>query len=185
MVISPGPGNTILASMGARYGLAGTARFWLGFEIGNLLLCVLYGAGLGQLLLVYPGVAFALKWVGVAYLLYLAWAFFRDGLDPTRKSVGEQKRLGLVEGVLAVMVNPKIHSAVLAMFAQFVTPGQAIGGPVQVTAVFMIVSVLCHCLWIVAGAAIFSRFQSPRAIRAQAWAFALCMAIVAVFSARA
>lgn len=31
MIISPGPGNTLLATAGGRYGVRGSVPFWAGF----------------------------------------------------------------------------------------------------------------------------------------------------------
>ncbi|MFX7973146.1 hypothetical protein ABTK40_20310, partial [Acinetobacter baumannii] len=50
MVISPGPGNTLLATAGGRFGIRGSVPFWLGFEAANLVLCLIYGLGLGRVL---------------------------------------------------------------------------------------------------------------------------------------
>lgn len=80
MIISPGPGNTLLATAGGRYGIKGSVPFWIGFEAGNLALCALYGLGLGGTLHEYPQLHTFLKWAGAAYLLYLAWGFFRESM---------------------------------------------------------------------------------------------------------
>ena len=82
MIISPGPGNTLLATAGGRYGIKGSVPFWIGFEAGNLALCALYGFGLGGTLHEYPQLHTVLKWAGAAYLLYLAWGFFRASVAP-------------------------------------------------------------------------------------------------------
>jgi hypothetical protein len=36
MIVSPGPGNTVLAAPGGQFGLRRTVPFWMGFEAGNL-----------------------------------------------------------------------------------------------------------------------------------------------------
>ena len=61
MIISPGPGNTLLATAGGRYGIKGSMPFWIGFEAANLALCALYGFGLGGTLHEYPQLHTALK----------------------------------------------------------------------------------------------------------------------------
>ena len=122
MVISPGPGNTLLATAGGRFGIRGSVPFWLGFEAANLVLCLIYGLGLGRVLHDYPAIELALKWVGVLYLLYLAKGF----LMPSAKGAAEARdtsRLGFGAGFFCVMVNPKIHSMIVVMFAQFLKPG--------------------------------------------------------------
>lgn len=184
LIISPGPGNTVLTAMGAQHGVLGSVRFWLGFEIGNLALCLIYGFGLGEVVRAHPHFALALKLAGIAYLLYLAWSFFRSASHAAGPQGKVQARLGLVDGILAVAVNPKIHSMVLAMFSQFLDPAAGMAATVaQLTAGFLAISMLCHFLWIHAGASILGRFRSQGALRAQAWAFGTCMLLVAGFTA--
>lgn len=184
LIISPGPGNTVLTAMGAQHGVRGSVRFWIGFEIGNLALCLVYGFGLGEVARAHPHFALGLKLAGIAYLLYLAWSFFRSASHAARPQARLQPQLGLLDGILAVAVNPKIHSMVLAMFSQFLDPATGmVSSVVQLTAGFLAMSVLCHFLWIYAGASILGRFRSPGALRAQGWAFGTCILLVAGFTA--
>jgi len=183
MVISPGPGNTLLATTGGRFGIRGSVPFWLGFEAANLVLCLIYGLGLGRVLHDYPAIEQALKWVGVLYLLYLAKGF----LMPSVKGAAEARntsRLGFGAGFFCVMVNPKIHSMIVVMFAQFLKPGASMATQAaMLTAGFMLVGVTCHFPWIAGGKVVLQRFRSPRALRIQGWIFGLCMLAVAAYVA--
>lgn len=183
MVISPGPGNTLLATAGGRFGIRGSVPFWLGFEAANLVLCLIYGLGLGRVLHDYPAIEQALKWVGVLYLLYLAKGF----LMPSTKGAAEARntsRLGIGAGFFCVMVNPKIHLMIVVMFAQFLKPGASMATQAALlTAGFMLVGVTCHFPWIAGGKVVLQRFRSPRALRIQGWIFGLCMLAVAAYVA--
>ncbi|WP_104655062.1 LysE family translocator [Ralstonia insidiosa] len=183
MVISPGPGNTLLATAGGRFGIRGSVPFWLGFEAANLVLCLIYGLGLGRMLHDYPALEMALKWVGVLYLLYLAKGF----LMPSAKGAAEARdtsRLGFGAGFFCVTVNPKIHSMIVVMFAQFLKPGASMATQAALlTAGFMLVGVTCHFPWIAGGKVVLQRFRSPRALRIQGWIFGLCMLAVAAYVA--
>ncbi|MBU8894032.1 LysE family translocator [Corallococcus sp. H22C18031201] len=185
MVFSPGPGNTVLATAGGRFGVRGTLAFWLGFEVANVALCVLYGLGLGRVLHGVPWLYPVLHWGGVVYLLYLAWGFFRSSAAPAeaREALGPP---GLGEGLLAVALNPKIHSMVLVMFSQFLDPAQSLGAQVaQLTGAFLVVCVVCHFPWIYGGKLILGRFHGERAVRLQGWTFGACMLAVAGYVALA
>ena len=183
MVISPGPGNTLLATAGGRFGIRGSVPFWLGFEAANLVLCLIYGLGLGRVLHDYPAIELALKWVGVLYLLYLAKGF----LMPSAKGAAEARdtsRLGFGAGFFCVMVNPKIRSMIVVMFAQFLKPGASMATQAALlTTGFMLVGVTCHFPWIAGGKVVLQRFRSPRALRIQGWIFGLCMLAVAAYVA--
>lgn len=184
MVVSPGPGNTVLATAGGRYGVAGSIPFWTGFEIANLVLCLGYGMGLGKVLHGHPEIQTAFKWAGTVYLLYLAWGFFRSSAGPVNDGEQDPSRLGIGDGFLSVVLNPKIHSMILVMFSQFLDPAKPLAAQVaQFAAAFLVVCVACHFPWIYGGQLILRRFRSARAVRIQGRAFGICMLLVAAYLA--
>ena len=186
MVVSPGPGNTLLATVGGRFGLAGSLPFWTGFEIGNVALCVVYGLGLSRLLHAYPGIETAIKWAGTAYVLYLAWGFFQSSAGSSDGHRHEMQRLGIRDGLLSAILNPKIHSMILVMFSQFLDPAKILGLQVMLfTAAFLIVCVTCHLPWVYGGQLLLRRFQSARAVRIQGRVFGICMLLVGAYMALA
>lgn len=181
MIISPGPGNTLLAVAGGQFGVRRSVPFWAGFEGANALLCLVYGLGLSQLIRSHPLIHPALKWAGVLYTLYLAWGFFRAaGLADQRPL----KPMGAWDGWVCVTLNPKIHSMVLVMFSQFLDPGLALWPQVaRMTLLFVALSVVCHWVWLYAGQVLFSRLRSQAALRIQGFGFGGCMVAVAAFVA--
>ena len=185
MVFSPGPGNTVLATAGGRFGVRGTLPFWAGFEVANIALCVLYGLGLGRVLHEVPGLHQVLRWGSVLYLLYLAWGFFRSSASPGGARE-EPSKLGFGEGFLAVALNPKIHSMIVVMFSQFLDPARGmLAQTALLSAAFLGVCVVCHFPWIYGGQLILGRFKSERAMRIQGWTFGTCMILVAGYVALA
>ena len=181
MIASPGPGNTVLAASGGKFGVRGTVPFWLGFEAGNVLWCLVYGFGLSQVLTRYPLVYEVMKWGGTLYVLYLAWCFFQSSAAGHKDDL---KPLRFIDGLVSLSLNVKVHSMILVMFSQFLNPSQALAAQVlQMTLVFLLVGLVCHFAWIYGGHAIFSRFTSARALRNQGLAFGLCMVAVAGFTA--
>lgn len=184
MVVSPGPGNTLLATTGGRFGVVGSLPFWIGFEAANLVLCLVYGLGLGKMLHGHPEIEEAIKWAGIAYVLYLAWGFFRSSATPAGGGERESGRLGVGDGFLSVILNPKIHSMILVMFSQFLDPAKSI--PPQVawlTAAFLVVCIAGHFPWIYGGQLVLRRFRSARALRIQGRVFGICMLLVAAYLA--
>lgn len=71
--ITPGPNNTMLLASGVNYGFVRSLPHVLGISIGFGVMVVGVGAGLGRLFEDYPSLYAALRIVGGAYLLYLAW----------------------------------------------------------------------------------------------------------------
>lgn len=185
MVFSPGPGNTLLAAVGGRYRVSGSIPFWAGFELANIVLCVIYGLGLGRAVHGHPAIEASIKWAGTAYVVYLAWSFFTATAKPAAGNE-EVRRLGLKDGFISVMLNPKIHSMILVMFSQFLDPTKSLVGQVMLfTGAFLVVGLACHFVWIYGGQLVLSRFRSERAVRIQGIVFGSCMLLVAVYLALA
>lgn len=177
MIISPGPGNTILAASGGRFGVKGSVPFWMGFETGNFVWCLIYGFGLSQLFSDYPQAYTVLKWGSTLYVLYLAYGFFRS----SSLSEGDTPRpLSFWDGFASLSLNPKVHSMILVMFSQFLNPAQPLAAQViQVSVMFVIICFVCHFVWIYGGQVLFSRFRSQQAMRVQGYVFGICMLAVA------
>lgn len=178
MIISPGPGNTILAASGGKFGVKGSVPFWMGFEAGNLVWCLVYGFGLSQIFKGHPQAYAAMKWAGTLYVLYLAYGFFRTSSLSAQQNL---KPLGFLDGFLSLSLNPKVHSMILVMFSQFLDPALPLADQVvQMTVVFVVVGLACHFMWIYGGQLIFSRIKSPAAMRMQGYGFGICMLVVAL-----
>ncbi len=119
MSFTPGPNTTLSTAMGANHGLRHALPFCLAVPAGWSLLMLLCGVGLGALLLAAPALALAIKAVGLAYLLWLAWRLAAGG-----GGLGTARRLdvGFVQGVALQFVNIKAWMLALAMASGWVAP---------------------------------------------------------------
>lgn len=181
MIISPGPGNTVLAAAGGQFGVKGALPFWAGFEAANLAWCLVYGLGLSRVLHDHPTAAQALKWAGVAYTLYLAYGFIKSSTSGKRAAM---PRLTALDGFVSVSLNPKIHSMIFVLFSQLLRPGLALTSQVvEIATVFTLLCVACHFPWIYGGQLMFDRFGSERSIKRQGYLFGGCMVAVALIVA--
>ncbi|MGN7779878.1 LysE family transporter [Mycolicibacterium sp. 22603] len=124
--IVPGPGAVQSMATGMSEGLH---RGWysvLGLQIGLMLQLVLVAAGVGAVV-AGSAVAFTVvKWLGVAYLAYLAvrqWRTApRDLRDEMQAAAPGSRRTLLLRGFLVNATNPKGLVFFLAALPQFVNP---------------------------------------------------------------
>jgi threonine/homoserine/homoserine lactone efflux protein len=72
MFFTPGPNNIMLLSSGLTYGFRRTVPHIAGITIGFAFMVGAVGAGLGTVFIAYPVLQIILKYLGVAYLIYLA-----------------------------------------------------------------------------------------------------------------
>ncbi|CKH86046.1 LysE family transporter [Mycolicibacterium smegmatis] len=124
--VSPGAGAIQSMATGLTHGVR--RGYWsiLGLEIGLMLQLALVAIGLGAAV-AGSIVAFnIIKWIGVAYLIYLAVRQWRTAAIDLRAQLGkatEAGRTGLVvRGFLVNATNPKGLVFFLAVLPQFVVP---------------------------------------------------------------
>lgn len=142
---SPGPSNMMIMSTamnaGRRHGLA----LALGVSAGSLTWGVLSIAGVSALIVAHEGALYAIKLLGGAYLLFLAWRSARSALrsqpplTPTGIPASEPITRVVTRGYLMHLTNPKAILGWTAIIA-IGLPAQA---PWQVIA-----AILLGCLMI-------------------------------------
>ena len=133
--LSPGPGAIAAMSAGLSHGAARGQRIAYGLALGVWTQLLVVGVGLGALLAT-SGTAFAIvKWVGVAYLVWLGIQQWRapagplavpaDGTvaDPAARAAGRPRAL-LLRGWMVNALNPKGTVFLLAVMPQFLDPAR-------------------------------------------------------------
>ena len=104
MSITPGPNNVMLTVSGANFGFKRTIPHITGIGLGCALQTFLLCLGLGVVFTLFPVIQDMLRWVGAAYLIYLACKLIGAKL----KQAGEAKRpMTTWEAALFQFVNPK------------------------------------------------------------------------------
>jgi threonine/homoserine/homoserine lactone efflux protein len=79
VLFTPGPNNAMLLTSGLNFGFRRTLPHVLGVNFGFSFLLAVVGFGLGVIFVRYPLLLTILKFVGAAYLLYLAYAIAVSG----------------------------------------------------------------------------------------------------------
>lgn len=125
---SPGAGAISAMSSGLKYGFA--RGYWntAGLIIGILLQFLIVAVGLGAVLATSE-LAFAIiKYLGVAYLVYLGVRQFRTDAAPVAIDSGDPHQASIrdlvLRGILINLMNPKGTVFLLAVVPQFVNPAQ-------------------------------------------------------------
>jgi homoserine/homoserine lactone efflux protein len=127
IAVSPGAGAIQSMATGLTHGVR--RGYWsiLGLEMGLMLQLLLVALGLGALV-TSSIVAFnVVKWIGVAYLIYLAVRQWRTATRDLREQVGTATSDGgraalVLRGFLVNATNPKGLVFFLAVLPQFVVP---------------------------------------------------------------
>ena len=127
MVLTPGPNMIYLVSRSISQGWRAGFVSLLGTATGFVVYMTMANVGLAVVFLAVPWLYTAVKIVGAAYLLYLAWKVVRPGgtalfehRELPRESAGRLYSMGLITNLL----NPKAAIMYLALIPQFIVPAQ-------------------------------------------------------------
>ncbi|MBO9411611.1 MULTISPECIES: LysE family translocator [unclassified Ruegeria] len=142
-----------------------------GVSVGLMVHVLLAGLGLGAAVAALPWLFDVIRWMGVAYLLYLAWGAIRNGAisadAPTRPA-----HHAFRDGMVVNLTNPKVILFVLAFIPQFVNP--ALGPILPQFLIFGVVIalggfVVNGLVGVFAGGAGKVLISNPRASRIMGW----------------
>jgi threonine/homoserine/homoserine lactone efflux protein len=142
MSFSPGPNTTLSTALAANGGLRGAMRFCIAVPTGWTLLMAGTGLGLGALVLGVPALRWAIKFAGVAYMLWLAWRL--AGAGQLARVDESRLRVTFWQGVGLQFLNIKAWMLALTLTAGWVinAGGQPAANPGERLAIICAVMVL-------------------------------------------
>lgn len=172
---TPGPNNIMLAASGMNFGFVRTAPHMSGVVIGFVAMLLGVGFGLGAFFMAYPLAQTALKIIGIAYLLWLAWRIANAApADPSVRS----RPISFIEAALFQWVNPKALLAVVSTMSIFIRPESAVSDVFIVAVVFFFLSIGAVVSWTAFGAGLRGFLGDPARRRV----FNIAMALLLVLS---
>lgn len=114
--VTPGPAVAMVTVRGATMGVRRTAPFIIGLVVGDLFLFAIAAAGLIALAAALGPLFYIIKWVGVGYLVYLAYQMWNAApvIIPAEPQQGEGLRsFGIA--TLLPLGNPKAVGFYIAL----------------------------------------------------------------------
>ncbi len=178
IVISPGPANILYAASGSSFGVKGTIPFWLATNLTSIFQTLAVGFGLNFLLSTYPGITITIKYMGIIFLLYLAFKFFK--MSNTLKEAIEP--LTFRDGVVVEILNAKYLLIPTIMFSQFYTPET--GGYRQIfilTFALVSLTLTTSMIWILGGKSLALFVSKKNTQRVQGLLFGSLLSVTALW----
>ena len=170
IIATPGTGAILTIAAGIRGGKRLSVVTAFGCTLGIVPHLVAAITGTAALLRL-GGVAFeVLRWVGIAYLLYMAISTWRSGalaLDSSAPPQSAMRTIG--NAILANLLNPKLTLFFFAFLPQFVSASEpdAVPRMLELSGVFMLVTLVVFIGYGVLAAAVRSHVVSRP--RVMAW----------------
>lgn len=119
--LTPGADMMFCLGQGLRSGPKPALAASAGVSTGSMIHVTIAGLGLGAVVATVPWVFDVIRWVGVAYLLWLAFTALRGSAQATKtEPLSAQK--AFFQGFFVNLSNPKVILFVLAFVPQFIDP---------------------------------------------------------------
>jgi threonine/homoserine/homoserine lactone efflux protein len=161
--VTPGPNNMMLIASGANFGFRRTIPHMLGISIGHLAMTLIVGLGLAGLVHQEPRVLTALKWVSVAYLLWLAWKL--ANATAPQGATGQGRPMTFLGAAAFQWVNPKAWTMSLGAVATYAPEATPLNVAI-IAAVFAAINLPSVSVWTLAGEQLRQFLTSPARLRA-------------------
>jgi threonine/homoserine/homoserine lactone efflux protein len=185
MSFTPGPNTMLASALGANFGLRRSLPFIAAVPCGWLVLLAASAAGVGALLQAAPLAAAALRWGGVAYMLWLASRLLRLARLDARE-IGTP--VGFAQGVLLQFLNAKAWLAAMTIVAGWIAPGaedlrEVARRTLLLAPLFAFFALASNASYALLGAALRRWLMHGRRLRVFNAALALALAATAVWMA--
>jgi threonine/homoserine/homoserine lactone efflux protein len=166
LIVIPGPNAIYIAARSLSQGRAAGVASALGVEAGTLVHIGAAVAGLSAII-ASSNLAFeAIRYLGVAYLVYLGIRAWRaETAKVTTHAGGHSLRRVFAEGLLVNVLNPKVALFFLALLPQFTDParGAVASQTLVLGVVFFAIALAMDLIYALAASALRARLSASDA----------------------
>jgi threonine/homoserine/homoserine lactone efflux protein len=176
---TPGPNNLMLMTSGVNFGMKRSIPHLLGITLGFCFMIFCVGMGLQTMFTVIPQLETILRYVGTAYLLWLAWKIANSG--PVGEGKTSAKPMGFWGAAAFQWVNPKawfMAISAITTYASSVNGGSKLSQVALVVLIFGTINFPLVACWGLFGSAMRRFLQDPKILKI----FNITMAILLVAS---
>ncbi len=127
-IAAPGPDSLTTVSVAASQGRRAGSLYGIGVGLGCLTHTLWATLGIAAVIAASATLFAAIKWVGIAYLVYLGVQAWRAGASslPVSQTAPQPAARLLANGFLMNALNPKVMLFFLAFLPQFIDPAHPV-----------------------------------------------------------
>jgi threonine/homoserine/homoserine lactone efflux protein len=151
---TPGPNNAIATLTGANFGLRAAVPHMLGVPFGFASMLLAAAGGVAAVLLTHPVAAEVIRWLGTAYLLWLAWSLTRATESKPLASGPFTLPLSFSQSALFQYLNPKAWMLSAATAGAFMTGDAPLVRGAWAAVLFGLTAFASVALWAALGASL-------------------------------
>lgn len=163
-LVTPGPNNAMLMATGLTYGFGRGVPHLLGVALGFGFMTLAVGFGLGTLLLAVPMAYTLLKYLGAAYLLYLAWQIATASTEFAERE-GAGKPITFLQAAAFQWLNPKAWVMAVGAVSTYAGVAAFPFNVVLIAALFCTLGLVSSGVWLGFGTGLRRILRNPRWVR--------------------
>jgi len=161
---TPGPNNLMLLTSGLNFGFRRSWPAILGVDLGYSFLTLCVGLGLGAIFLKYPMIYTIIKYLGAAYMVYLAWVIATS--EPPKPDAYKQKKpVSFLKAAILQWVNPKGWAMAVTAVSSYSTIADYPDNVFLIFGIFVLTGVGSSTMWAGLGTAVQKFLHKPKIVR--------------------
>jgi len=186
--VTPGPNMAYLAALTVSHGIRAGVTAVAGVALGLAIYGAVAAVGLAEIIQQSRFLYEALRWSGVAYLLWLAWEGWSaepEAAPDAADGHGGTLRKAFRRGLITNLLNPKAGIFFIAVVPTFVTPatGHVMAQTVVLSAVYVAIATSIHLLIVILASRLGDVLSDPTRRRTIRKVLAVVLAAIAVWFA--
>lgn len=181
--LTPGPNMTYLAALSLSSGMRAGFAAVAGIALGLMTYGVIAAFGLAAAIDNSPMLYGALRWGGVAFLLWLAYEAWGGTEDASTESTKARPWPAFRRGLITNLLNPKAAVFYVAVLPEFVTSdrGPVITQTLALSVIYIAIATLIHSAIVTLAGSLQSAIDVANNRKPVRRAFALALVAIAIW----
>jgi threonine/homoserine/homoserine lactone efflux protein len=183
--ITPGPNNAMLMASGVNFGFRRSLRHLMGVDLGFAFMVLCVGLGLHSVLDRYPEVYTVLRYVGGAYMVWIAWKLASARPAPAEEAITTDttgsapaaKPMGFWAAAAFQWVNPKAWVMAVTCMTAYLGADAATLEVALLAGLYLVLGTPCSAFWVGFGQAMRGLLRNP--LRLRIFNITMALALVA------
>jgi threonine/homoserine/homoserine lactone efflux protein len=183
--ITPGPNNAMLMASGVNFGFRRSLRHLMGVDLGFAFMVLCVGLGLHSVLDRYPEVYTVLRYVGGAYMVWIAWKLASARPAPAEEAITTDttgsapaaKPMGFWAAAAFQWVNPKAWVMAVTCMTTYLGADAATLEVALLAGLYLVLGTPCSAFWVGFGQAMRGLLRNP--LRLRIFNITMALALVA------
>ena len=182
--VTPGPNNTMLMASGVNFGFRRSQRHLWGVNLGFTFMLLCVGLGLHSVLDRFPQFYDVLRYLGSAYMLWIAWKLASARPAPTSGTHAAEpgnpailRPMGFWAAAAFQWINPKAWVMAVTCMSTYLSPNAGAAQVALLASLFMVMGAPCSAFWVGFGQAMRGLLQDP--LRLRIFNITMALALVA------